>query len=72
MNSEKGVRNFIIVLMTIGIIVLIFGGQSLLIYIYSQCIPSQNFDIGALSSFYSVIFTIVAIIIGIAAIIGWR
>ncbi len=54
-----------------GIIVLVFGVQIAFIYFYETCIPGNHTE-STLSSFYSTLFTIVAVIVGVAALIGWR
>jgi hypothetical protein len=55
----------------IGTILLILVGQAGLIFVYSKYLKNSSY-IGALSSFYSMIFAFVAIFIGIAGFFSWR
>jgi hypothetical protein len=72
-NSEenkdltKGIWKYIL-----GTIIVILVGQALFIIVYNSCMPQNTNSESILSSFYSTLFTAIAIILGVMAIIGWR
>lgn len=65
-DYTKGIRTYIIITILVA-----FGAQTGFILIYQKCIGG-NYTEAALSSFYSTLFTIIAVIVGIAALISWR
>ena len=71
-SGKKRIFWFFLFIGVIFIIAFILFGQVVLYNHYTKITPSKEFGISALSSFYSIVFTIIAIFIGIAAIIGWR